>query len=198
MMKLFAATLLASAAPAAADTTTQATQATAPIIGIDWSGNIDIHAIKPRELTNGRAAPGNVPRRPSPQDLAIAHTRSELADASAAYQAANAIVIKPRMLANFRPACGNTGGKVDSPEDCTTAEVRAADAYNKDYERQARKRDDKISAASRRLFAATTAAVKADPSLKARLYVNGRPACGNTMTKKGPPSYCRIGNDERN
>jgi hypothetical protein len=39
---------------------------------------------------------------------------------------------------------------------------------------------------------ATAEAVRADPTLKARLLVNGRPACGNTMGKASPPSYCRI------
>ena len=190
MMKLFAATLLAGAAPAAAETASQATQATAPI-GIDWKGNIDITAIKPRVLATGSAAPGNVPRRPTPQDLAIAHTRQALEDASRAYQAANAIVIKPRMFANFRPACGNTAGKVDRPDDCTAAEVRAAAVYDKEYARLAQNRDAKVRAAYGKLIAATTAAVRAEPTLAARLYENGRPACGNTMGKQGPPAYCR-------
>jgi hypothetical protein len=189
-MKLFAATLLAGAAPAAANTATQAAPAP-PIMGIDWSGTIDIMAIKPRELPNGRAAPGNVPRRPSPQDLALANTRSVLEDASRAYQAANAIVIKPRALVNFRPACGNTGGKVAPPDDCTAREVRAAYAYDKEHAKLAQQRAAKISAAYTKLIAATTDAVRADPTLKARLYVNGRPACGNTMSKKGRASYCR-------
>lgn len=114
-----------------------------------------------------------------------------LAGASTAY----AEPIKPRVLANARPACGNTGGKVDRPADCTAAETRAALAQARIDEREARRRDDKYRAERRKLLAAMEAAVRVDPSIKARLLIDGRPACGNTMSKKGPPAFCRIGED---
>jgi hypothetical protein len=193
-MKLFAATLLAGAAPAAADPAPRVTHAVPGprVMGIDWKGNIDIVAIKPVELANGRAAMGNVRRRPGLRDLAISRTRQQLEDASRAYQDANAIVIVPRLLGSFRPACGNTGGKVGSGVDCSPSELRAARAYDKAHERLAEERHQTISAAWRKLRSATEAAVRADPSLEARLYVDGQPACGkNKMNKRTRLRFCR-------
>jgi hypothetical protein len=147
-------------------------------------------AIQPRVLDGGRPAAGNTVGKPSSIDLA----RMELVEASLAYQAVQRepLAISPRLLANHRPACGNTGGKVDRPDDCTDADIRAAAAYDKAYAKAATVRNAKVSAAYTTLMVATAEAVRADPTLKARLLVNGRPACGNTMGKASPPSYCRI------
>ncbi len=139
--------------------------------------------------TQGRPAAGNTVAKPS----AVDQTRTALAEASLAYQAANApIVINPRLLANARPACGNTGGKVDRPADCTANEIRAVRAYEEAYEREARKRDAKVRAAYQKLMAATEAAVRVEPTLAPRLLVNGRPACGNTMGKSRAKPDCRV------
>jgi uncharacterized protein YecT (DUF1311 family) len=192
-MKLFAVAVLASASSAQAGNAART---------VDWNGFIDPTAIKPRELANGRPAGGNtVGKTPGPaasDDFDRATPEQErLLTASLAYQAAvKEPVIQPRLLANFRPACGNTGGKSDAPDDCTTAEIRAVDAYNKAYSENYSKHYAKVNAAYEKLMVATTAAVTADPTLKARLLIGGRPACGNTMSKKGPPAYCRISSEK--
>ncbi|HEY5951347.1 MAG TPA: hypothetical protein VIV40_37900 [Kofleriaceae bacterium] len=199
-MKLFAVAILASAPTASAGTRTQASQpargsAAKAATAIDWSSYIDIAAIKPRELANGRAAVGNTGGKPMPSFVDVEPTPEQqaLLAASLAYEAAQRepIVLSPRLLANARPACGNTGGKVDRPDDCSTAEIRAVEAADKAYAQAAGKRQAKISATYERLMSATTLAVRADPSLRARLLINGRPACGNTMGKQSPPAFCR-------
>jgi hypothetical protein len=216
-MKLFAVTILAGAAcaprSASAGTLKQPKPPTQTAVegfsGIDWDGKIDITAMKPRLLANGSAACGNVVGGASKggggykamacedeQDFITADTAEQraLLAASLAYQSAEKapLVIKPRVLANFRPACGNTGGKVDAPADCTTAEIKAANASNEAYARASDAHYSKVSAAYTKLMAATTAAVRADPSLKMRLLVSGRPACGNTQGKASPPEFCRV------
>ncbi|HEY5923278.1 MAG TPA: hypothetical protein VIV11_16475 [Kofleriaceae bacterium] len=198
-MKLFAVAVLAGASNAHADTATQAMRAQADEVDpngyVDWSGKIEIMAIKPRRLANGSPAAGNIDgKQPGPS--VIETTQTALAAASLAYQAANTpIVIKPRLLGNNRPACGNTGGKADPPDDCTAAETAAVEAAWRDerqaYEREEAKRAPKLRAAYTRLMSATEAALRANPSLKTRIYMNGRPACGNTMSKKGPEAFCR-------
>jgi len=200
-MKLFAVAVLAGASTAQAGTTTQSQAArasTSARSGVDWSGYIDVTAIKPRELANGRPAAGNTTTKPvmrTADELELDTPTPEqqrLLAASLAYQAAQKEpVIQPRLLANFRPACGNTGGKSDPPDNCTTAEIKAVEAYNKASADAYSKHYAKMQVAYDKLMVATAAAVRADPTLEARLLENGRPACGNTMSKKGPPSYCR-------
>jgi hypothetical protein len=191
-MKLFAVAVLAS--------TSSAQAGTRPV---DWGGYIDVTAIKPRELASGRPAGGNTvgktPPRADRDDVDRPTPEQErLLTASLAYQAAQKEpIIEPRLLANMRPACGNTGGKSDPPDDCTTAEIRAVDAYNQAYFVAHNKHYAKVSAAYQKLMVATADAVRADPTLKTRLLVNGRPACGNTMSKKGPPEYCRVAVEQR-
>jgi hypothetical protein len=109
-----------------------------------------------------------------------------------AYEAAQRepIVIHPRVLGNARPACGNTGGKVDKPENCTKAEVRAVEAYDEAYEVESRKREAKVKVAYGKLMSVTKAAYAADPTLEARLLADRRPACGNTMSKSAKPRDC--------
>ena len=194
-MKLFAVALLAGAAPAYADTATQVTRGTrvASAADVDWRGPIDIREIKPRELANGGAAPGRTAEPTAEQQALFV--------ASLEYRAANTLPpIKPRIYANFRPACGNTGGKVERPTDCTRRETRAAHAYDKEYDRLSRIQEAEAAprraAAYQKLMAATEAAMRADPTLKVRLVESGRPACGNTMSKSGPPAYCRFGESE--
>jgi hypothetical protein len=193
-MKLFAATLLA-AAPA------QAKPVRTIQNGVDLFGTIT-----PRQLVNGRAACGNTASKGQgaltscAQLLTIAETA--LLNASSEYRVASAqrIVIEPRLLANYRPACGNTGGKSDEevnrPKDCGAADMRAIAAYDSAYATASQKHNDRVSAAYGKLMRATEAAIRADPSLKMRLLENGRPACGNTQGKKGPPEYCRLGGDD--
>jgi hypothetical protein len=163
-------------------------------MGVDWNGKIEVTAIKPRVLADGRPAAGNSVGKPLPSQVRedIDQKREALLTASLAYQAVNSEpVIQPRLLANFRPACGNTGGKSDAPADCSTAEIRAVDAYNKASADAYSKHSAKVQVAYNKLMVATAAAVHADPTLAARLLINGRPACGNTMSKKGPPAFCR-------
>jgi len=215
-MKLFAVTILAGASSASANTVKQPKAPTPArtIAVVDWDAKIDITAIKPRVLASGRAACGNVVGGPSKggggsymkrcddgefaeAELAkIMETPEQraLLAASLAYQAADSapIVIKPRVLANFRPACGNTGGKSDAPADCTQAELTAARAYDQARERAWEAHYSKVNVAYTKLMAATADAVRADPSLKMRLLVGGRPACGNTQGKASPPEFCRI------
>ena len=107
--------------------------------------------------------------------------------------APEAIVIRPRRLANARPACGNTGGKSDMPDDCTASQIKLAAELDTWEAKQSEKRYAKLNADQGKLFAAATAILTADPSLKMRLLIDGRPACGNTQGKQGPASYCRIG-----
>lgn len=197
-MKLFAVAVLASASSAQAGTEAQSTQAarasTPANSGIDWNGTIEVTAIRPRVLADGRPAAGNSVGKPLEQEARedIDRTREVLLTASLAYQAAEQEpVIQPRLLASYRPACGNTGGKSDPPADCTKAEIRAVEAYNKASADAYGKHYAKVQTAYDKLMIATASAVRADPTLKARLYVSGRPACGNTMSKKGPPAYCR-------
>jgi hypothetical protein len=204
-MKLFAVTVLAGAAPAYADTATQVTRAQgrngSVKPGVDWSGNIDIVALSPRRLVNGSPACGNTGGKQSygaePCVTADPLTTQQqaLLAASLIYQAAvnTPVVINPRLLGNARPACGNTGGKATPPSDCTAKEIRAVEAYDREYARVSDERNGRVNVASTKLMAAVEAAVRADPSLRARLLVNGRPACGNTMGKSSPPSYCEIG-----
>jgi hypothetical protein len=199
-MKLFAVAILAGSSSASADTVTQVTRGASPATRAasgDWRGTIDIAAIKPRELANGRAACGNTGGKSSYDcksmaDDSTAEQRALLA-ASIDYQAAERapIVINPRLLANARPACGNTGGKVSMPDDCSAADIRAAAAADKAYEQASTKHYAKVQIAYAKLMAATATAVRADPSLRARLLINGRPACGNTMGKSSPPAFCR-------
>ncbi|HEY5923279.1 MAG TPA: hypothetical protein VIV11_16480 [Kofleriaceae bacterium] len=136
--------------------------------------------------------PRRIVTRPNP----ITKEHRMLLAAQREYAAANAIEIKPRVYANFRPACGNTGGKVERPSDCTGAEVRAAYAYDKEYTRLAHKRDQKAEVAYKKLLDAREAAFRADPSLEARLYDNGRPACGNTMSKARSNNCSVFGDDQ--
>jgi hypothetical protein len=200
-MKLFAVAMLAGASTAHADTTTQAAQGYGGYGSAkprtDWSGKLDVASLTPRRLVDGRPACGNTGGKPASKvdcvsAEALTAEQHGLLTASLAYQAEiNApIVINPRLLANARPACGNTGGKVDRPDDCTAKEIHAVEAYDREYARVATARNARVSAAWTKLMAATATAVHADPSLKARLLVNGRPACGNTMGKSSPPSYC--------
>jgi hypothetical protein len=185
-MKLFAVAVVAGASTAHAGTPT-ATR-------VDWSGRIDITAIQPRVLADGTPAAGNSVGKPSSVDL----TRMELARASLAYQAASSEpIVVPRMLANARPACGNTGGKGGGDDECTAAERAAQNRYDNAYEKASTKHYAKVSAAYAKLMVATSDAVRVDPTLKARLLVNGRPACGNTMSKKAPPAFCRIEEGEQ-
>ena len=204
-MKLFAVAILAGTSTAYAETETQSIRSYgygAPQPRVDWSGKIDIMAIKPRVLANGRAAPGNTPGKKAygmadVDEVAPTAEQQNLLTASLAYQAAleEPLVINPRLLGNARPACGNTGGKAEPPADCTQKEIRAATAYDREYERVSTLRSLKIAGASTKLMAATEAAVRADPSLRARLLISGRPACGNTMGKSSPPSYCQVGDE---
>ena len=100
--------------------------------------------------------------------------------------------IKPRVLNNARPACGNTGGKVDRPSNCTAAEEKALQLQQKEDERVARINAERYAADQKRLMAVAEAVVRADPSVKPRLLLNGRPACGNTMAKSAPPLGVRL------
>jgi hypothetical protein len=197
-MKLFAVAILAGSSTAYADTAKQVTGAVraSPAPRIDWRGSIDITAMKPRLLANGRAACGNTGGKSqygcaAMEPEATTEQRALLA-ASIAYQSAQQapIVINPRLLANARPACGNTGGKVDRPANCTDAEIRAAAEADQAYEQASSKHYAKVNIAYTKLMAATATAVRADPSLKARLLLDGRPACGNTMGKSSPPAFC--------
>ena len=147
-MKLFAVAILAGAAPAYADTATQASQGSTQV--------------------------------------ALTAEQQAVRNARLAYEAAQREPILPRLLASFRPACGNTGGKLDRPSDCTEAELRAADAYDKAYPVEAGKHNVRVKAAYEKLMAAKTVAFRADPTLEARLLVDGRPACGNTLSKSKP------------
>jgi hypothetical protein len=180
-MKLFAVAVLAgTATPAGAS-----------------PADLELTQLTVRTLANGRPACGNSEGKGggSMKCSADALTTAEkaLLAASQSYQRAqrDEIVIEPRLLANLRPACGNTGGKVDAPADCTAADVRRADAYQREYDKQSQKRQAKISVAYQTLMVATADAVRAEPSIKTRLLLNGRPACGNTMSKQGPPAFCR-------
>ena len=136
--------------------------------------------------------PKRIAARPKP----ITKEARALLAAEREYDAVMAIEIKPRLYANFRPACGNTGGKVERPSDCTGTEVRAAYAYDKEYARLAQKRDQKAEAVYKKILAAADAATRADQAVVARMLGNGRPACGNTMSKAGPPAYCSNGDDQ--
>jgi hypothetical protein len=196
-MKLFAATLLAAVpATAQADTTRQATSSAREAQRVDWNGYIDVETIKPRLLANKRPAVGNTGGKSDTYypDYEVTPERKALLHAAAMYRyAKDQPIVTPRLLANHRPACGNTGGKVKQPSDCTAAEIRAVNAYNDAYEQASSKHYAKVSSTYGKLMVAVKAAVKADPSLKMRLLHNGRPACGNTQGKKGPPEYCREG-----
>src|SRR5688572_30619925 len=92
-MKLFAVAVLAGTSTAHADTTTQATARSYGYGGVqprvDWSGKIDIYAIKPRELANGRAAPGNTVGKQPMAERGPSETpeQAALLTASLAYQA---------------------------------------------------------------------------------------------------------------
>ena len=187
-MKLFAVTILAGTSTAQAGVAARGQVAEAD--------RINLTAIHPRQLANGRPAAGNCDGKCAEPKYTFTEPARALLQASNEYQHANQpIVINPRLLGNARPACGNTGGKVDAPADCTAAEIRAVQAHDKAYAEAAAKREAKVSVAYSKLMAATEAAIRADPSLKARLYLNGRPACGNTMSKKGPPAFCRADED---
>jgi hypothetical protein len=102
------------------------------------------------------------------------------------------VVIRPRRLANARPACGNTGGKDPQrpARDCSTADIALAAELDRWEIQQAQKRSEKLAHDSVKIYAAATAMLRATPSLKARLLVNGRPACGNTQGKASSRSYC--------
>lgn len=199
-MKLFAVALLAGASPAAADTATQATQAVgasrAPT-RIDWRTELQSSASKitPRLLANGRAACGNTDGKSSgagecgdaAYEQALTVPERGLLAAKRAYDQQASVrltpVIFPRQLANARPACGNTGGKMERPADCTGAETRAAYAAAKWQQEYTNKQLAKLAVVYDKLVGATEAAVRADPTLAPRLLPDRRPACGNTMSK---------------
>jgi hypothetical protein len=200
VMKLFAVAMVASTAPAAADTTTQAVQSNQSTARkIDWQSQLQVAKITPRLLANGRAACGNtggkVDEYPCERVLSVAE-RGLLA-AARAYQNEEATpIIFPRRLANARPACGNTGGKEARPDDCTAADTRKAYAASKWWDQEAAKRQEKIQAARTILIAATEQAVRVDPTLAARLLPSGRPACGNTMSKSKPKACYTVAAEE--
>jgi hypothetical protein len=108
------------------------------------------------------------------------------------------VVIKPRRLANARPACGNTGGKTDmADEDCSVRDIKLAAELAAWEEQQAEKSAQRWYANHDKLLAAAEAIIRAEPALKARVLVDGRPACGNTQVKSSPPAFCRIDEDAR-
>lgn len=206
-MKLFAVAMLAGASTAHAETATQPTRVAGATAlarsGVDWNGKLDVTALQPRLLANGRAACGNTASKqgygmPAADDGCGTAEQKALLTASLAYQSARAqpVVINPRLLGNARPACGNTGGKADAPDDCTPAELRAVEVYDRESTREWNKHNAAVDAAYTTLVAATRVAMRADPTLQARLMANGRPACGNTMGKAAPPSYCREDGDQ--
>lgn len=193
-MKLFAVALLAGAAPAYADNATQASrtaQTAAANQRIQWRSQLNARAIAsitPRMLATGSPAAGNTVGKPMSDESyegELTNLEHALLAAKRAYDKELATpIVLPRLLANARPACGNTGGKVDRPSDCSAKETRAAYAAERYYDKEAPKREARIDAAYSKLVAATEVAANADPALKARLLVSGRPACGNTMSKK--------------
>ncbi|HEY5923276.1 MAG TPA: hypothetical protein VIV11_16465 [Kofleriaceae bacterium] len=191
-MKLFAVVLLAGASQAQAEAPEARRSENQDKLDaarhVSWNAKIDIMAIKPRRLENGRPAPGNSMSKPLPrsakQERAILTTRAELAYASLAYQAANAITPPP--LGKVRLACSDV--EDTRPADCTAAELHAARVIGQAHQQ----RNAIVQAAHTKLLAATLAAVRAEPALQARLLVNGRPACGNTMAKQRQAEYCRI------
>jgi len=162
---------------------------------INWRGYLDMSTvamIQPLLLANGRAACGNTGGKPMPKsectDAALERNltkpASELLAATRAYEhEVAAPVVVPRLLANARPACGNTGGKVDRPDDCTAAETRRALEADKVWLKESDKKNARIKTAYTKLIVATEAAVAADPSLEVRLLSSARPACGNTLSK---------------
>jgi hypothetical protein len=102
------------------------------------------------------------------------------------------VVIKPRVLPNYRPACGNTGGKSPRATNCTAAEIRTARDQARIDVKEASRRGNRMAAERMALMATAEAVIRAQPSLKARVLINGRPACGNTMSKASPPAFCEI------
>jgi hypothetical protein len=190
-MKLFAVAVLAGAAPAYAGNPTQS-NAVAQSSRVEWRSRFNeqaIASITPRMLANGRVACGNTGGKTMSCD---ARAERELTSVELGLLAAkrtydhelSAAIVLPRVLANARPACGNTGGKVSRPDDCSLAETNAAYAADDYYAKQSKKKQARITAAYDKLIVATEAAVAADPSLQVRLLENGRPACGNTHSKK--------------
>jgi hypothetical protein len=177
-VKLLAVALLAGA-PAYADNTTQATQ-TAATQRTYWRTHLNsrtVDAITPRMLANGYERP-------------LTAAEQSLLAAKVAYDKEFMTpIVLPRLLANARPACGNTGGKDPRPADCTAAETKTAKAANTFYDKAGRERQRRIDVAYEKLIDATAAAAAADLTLHVRLLESGRPACGNTLSKSA--SKCK-------
>jgi hypothetical protein len=71
------------------------------------------------------------------------------------------------------------------------AEHRAAQAQiARSHGSTRTKHKREAATAYQKLIAAAVVVVRADPGLRPRLLLNGRPACGNAQIKAEPPEYC--------